>query len=178
MQKFKTMSKLKLKTVQNGTEVENPNLMESGSYDYVDCSGYVIIGSGVYDNSGNLVEEGHLLIEAGHMDLEIGDTSTIRLNVSWDSGLVPLPMVFSTGSPGGQPCVPVSFEYDSVIFGIGNCNSVYNDEVNMIIDWRTQIRADLYVSYVLTDGRIFFDEHGWSRFSIPFTYIPPENNDD
>ena len=91
------MAKLKLKTVQNGTEVENPNLMESGSYDYVDCSGYVIIGSGVYDNSGNLVDEGWIEVEAGRTIVEIGVDPIFQVDVSWDSGDFALPLSTTLG---------------------------------------------------------------------------------
>ena len=176
MQKFKTMSKLKLKTVQNGTEVENPNLMESGSYDYVDCSGYVIIGSGVYDNSGNLVEEGRLVVDAGHADIDIGTVPAIRVNASWDSGSVDLPINFILGAFGYEPCFPVNFEYELLLTGSGDFDTVIGD-VEIKVEWMSPFVSRVHASYTLANGNGAERKFGaFTPFAIPYYYEPPQNN--
>ncbi len=182
MQKFKTMSKLKLKTVQNGTEVENPNLMESGSYDYVDCSGYVIIGSGVYDNSGNLVEEGQLIIDAGHDELRVGSLPCFQIDVSWDSGVIDLP----DGVTGHEPCVAITFDNPILLAGIEfDVNGEYHDfdtlygTPNVVCDWSNPLFAYLHFTYLLRDKYgVFYGGPENTTFHLPYRYEPPQNNND
>ncbi len=186
MQKFKTMAKLKLKTVQNGTEVENPNLMESGSYDYVDCSGYVIIGSGVYDNSGNLVEEGQLIIDAGSNELRIGTSPCLQLDVSWDSGIIDLPIGGEVSSSGWQPCVTVTHDDPILFCGI----TVYFDEefhhydtlietTDLKFEWGTPLYTHFHFNYLLEDEhRHLYRGTAYGTFHLPCRYEPPQNNND
>ena len=169
------MAKLKLKTVQNGTEGEMANLMDSGSYDYVDCSGYVIIGSGLYDNSGHVVEEGRLFIDAGHADIDIGSIPAVRVNASWDSGYVDLPISFTFGA--GEPCIPVSFKFEHLLGGIGNFVTIEGD-VLITEEWRSPVSARVHASYVLTDENgSYANFSGFMTFGIPYSYVPPLNND-
>ena len=180
------MAKLKLKAVQNGAEGENLNLMESGSNDYVDGSGYVIIGSGVYDNSGNLVEEGQLIIDAGHDEIRVGTLPCFQIDVSWDSGVIDLPLGGEVGASGSQPCVTVTFDDPILIAGarvLDMNNGGYHDYDILIgtsaitCEWGTPLFAHFHFDYTLQgvgvdhyEGR----EHG--TFHLPYRYEPPQNN--
>lgn len=184
MQKFKTMSKLKLKTVQNGTEVENPNLMESGSNDYVDGSGYVIIGSGVYDNSGNLVEEGQLIIDAGSDELRVGTLPLFQIDVSWDSGVIELPLGGEVESQGWQPVVTVTFDDPIFIFGARKIiEGVWHDFDTLVeisdvtYEWSTPLHVYFEFNYNLKcKHNYYYNGREFGSFHLPCRYEPPQNN--
>lgn len=187
------MAKLKLKSVQNGTESGNPNLMASDSYVYVDCSGYVIVGSGVYDNSGNVVEEGCLVIDEGHDELRFGTEPCLQIDVTWDSGVVNLPLAWlgwEAGATGGTPCVSVTFGDSILLFGVYAEDPetkiyyhydylVESSEVVVEEDWINPFTAYLDIYYTLTDGhRHFYNAHSYGYFNIPYYYVAPPSDDD
>lgn len=172
MQKFKTMSKLKLKTVQNGTEVENPNLMESGSYDYVDCSGYVIIGSGVYDNSGNLVEDGWMEVSSGYEIVVTNGLPSFQIEVTWDSGNIDIPIPHIMGSNGLEPCVPVTFNLLTCLeYPVEGEVS----DVSIVVHWINPFTALLRVPCnIVTPDETTPVYDLFAYFTLPYEYhFPP-----
>ena len=171
MQKFKTMSKLKLKTVQNGTEVENPNLMESGSYDYVDCSGYVIIGSGVYDNSGNFVDEGWIEVESGRTIVEIGVDPIFQVDVSWDSGDFALPLSTTLGPNGYAPCVTLYFEETNIVNNTHPIQSFPGATIFGV----SPLCMRITIYYNILRGDAYIHDYDLGYLNIPFIYHAPQN---
>lgn len=163
------MAKLKLKTVQNGTEVENPNLMESGSYDYVDCSGYVIIGSGVYDNSGNLVEEGWIQIDSGNECLHVGDDPMFQMEVSWDSGVFNLPLHSTIGTNGYEPYV--SFTHEAPV--IERSTHIVGNDISVSSYGETPLCIRLTIEYTIFRGYSYIHDTATTLFYIPFGYHKP-----
>lgn len=186
MQKFKTMAKLKLKTVQNGTEGEMANLMDSGSYDYVDCSGYVIIGSGLYDNSGHVVEEGQLIIDAGHDELRVGSLPCFQIDVSWDSGVIDLPLGGEVGAMGYQPYVTVTFDNPILLAGkrekVNKAWHLFETLVGSPVvtqEWGTPLLAHFEFDYTLIcEHNHTIGGREFGTFHIPYRYEPPQNNNE
>lgn len=177
MQKFKTMSKLKLKTVQNGTESGNPNLMDNGSYDYIDGSGYVINGSGVFDASGNVILEGQIRVDAGNVILYLGNIPSFRVTATWESGLFDLPVI-QTGNNG---CVTVSFVVDENYIDFPASYEVFNlNGLEVEEHWMSPFTAVLSIYYILKQpqGMGQTSGHTYDIFSLPCTYIPPQPHDE
>lgn len=166
MQKFKTMAKLKLKTVQNGTEGEMANLMDSGSYSYVNDQGYIIVGSGVLDNSGNIVEKGWIEIESGYEVYHLGYNPTLEIEFSWDSGIFTLPISTSYGSDGYAPCVNCAYSDPVVV------NSIY--PVGQILSVRdfglSPLCRRLTIEYTVLHGFTFIRESDFKDLYIPFVF--------
>lgn len=171
------MAKLKLKTVQNGTGNEGQNLLENGSPSYVNDDGYSIVGSGIFDNSGNLVTEGQIQVDAGNEVLYLGNYPYFRVTASWGSGVFEIP-VHQNDDKG---CVPVIFEVDqeyldfSPGYEVFNANGLEVDEV-----WISAFTVILSIYYVLKQPNGMGQTSGttYDLFSIPFSYIPPQNGDD
>lgn len=173
MQKFKTMSKLKLKTVQNGTEVENPNLMESGSYDYVDCSGYVIIGSGVYDNSGNLVEEGWIEVPSGNQIVITNGIPSFQVELSWESGNIDIPIPHIMGSNGLEPCVPVTFDL-LTCFEYPAGGDLSN--ISLSVHWMNPVTVYIEVPSIVTmPNHTSLLVKSFAHFTLPYEYHAAQN---
>lgn len=181
------MAKLKLKSVQNGTESGNPNLMASDSYVYVDCSGYVIVGSGVYDNSGNVVEEGCIVIDAGHDELRVGTEPCFQIDVTWNSGVLELPLAWETEADGAQPSVNVTFDDPILIAGkrVRSLISGYYHDYDILVgtseietQWRTPFLVRINFDYTLSDGQETIDGQEYGYLFIPYRYERPKNNGD
>ena len=166
------MAKLKLKTVQNGTEGEMANLMDCGSYDYVDCSGYVIIGSGLYDNSGHVVEEGWIEVPSGHEIIITNGIPSFQIEVTWESGNIDIPIPYIVGTNGLEPCVSVTFELLTCL------DYPENGEISSVsVDahWITPFTVHLRIPCIIETSNESLPVYDlFTYFTLPFEYhLPP-----
>lgn len=172
------MAKLKLKTVQNGTGNESQNLLENGSPSYVNDQGYSIFGSGILDNSGNVVDQGWIEIQGGSGTLELGIDPVITLDVTWGSGDFILPLPVNYGAQGCETCVDVSFGTPS--FGVSagwtilDITDVESYGLNpLCVRWSFGYTRCRFQDY---DHPILDSETG--TFTIPFIYHKPIDEED
>lgn len=171
------MAKLKLKSVQNGTEIENPNLLDNGAPNYVNDQGYTIVGSGIFDNSGNLMTEGQISVDGGREIIYLGNFPRFLATARWGSGIFDIPVSFNEN--GG--CVPVMFEIDPNYldyysgYEVINANGLEVEEL-----WLSPFTVKLSVNYILKKTNGWGQTSGttYDLFSIPFSYIPPEPEED
>ncbi len=158
------MAKLKLKTVQNGTESGNPNLISQGDY-FINNSGQIADNSGnlidlsgyVVDESGNLVHEGKVYIIGGRNTIiadmnKISYTISYYVDVEWASGILDLPIQFD----GVNPCVDVNFKVSAPIEGGENLPT-------LTPKWLSPFIARLDFNNTI----------GLDLFSIPYSYQKP-----
>lgn len=176
------MAKLKLKSVQNGTGIENPNLLDNGAPNYVNDQGVVFFGSGILDNSGNVVDQGWIEIQGGSGYWELGNDPAIIVEYTWGSGNFDLPIPITSGPNGCNTCV--SMNITDIRFG-GSPNWEIDEVSDAIITGITPltVRWDFgYMRYrkelnvVYTDHPIMGSETG--TFTFPFIYHEPVSEEE
>ncbi len=143
------MEKLKLKSVQTNMAGGRMNLRSEG--------GYMFDGSGFYDASGNLIEQGWIDIPKGRTTFVAGGIPSYYIAASWESGSANLPINFN----GTEPFVNTEFKAEAPIDGSG-----FSDYIpNVVEHWVSPVTARIDID----------DEIGATLFTLPFTYHYPQD---
>ena len=168
------MAKLRLKTVQNGAEGGNPNLISQGNY-LINDSGQIVDNSGnVIDDSGILIDSGSLVgivhVEGGTQHLEIPAAHcTFYMDVTWQSGDIEFHQPEENDVNKENNTIPseITLEYEEPTFSNPPQGTIVINTTT--VHWVGFLGVSVVIEYVYIYKDIIEYSSALGGFTVPHT---------